>query len=189
MPSTVQPIVDLYAAQGGARHGNEPVTQLEHALQCAELARRAGAAVELVAAAFLHDVGHLIAPQPHFTVRAIDDLHQYVSLAYLRPLFGAAVLEPIRLHVDAKRYLCHADPGYRELLSAAGKRRLELQGGPLTGGEASAFLRHRFAQDALRLRRWDDQAKIPGWRTEGLKRIAEVLESAAGCHKTAMAGA
>ena len=189
MLATVHSIIDLYVAKGGARYGSELVSQLEHALQCAQLARRARAGVELVAAAFLHDIGHLIIQRPHFIGREIDDLHQFVGLPFLRTLFGTAVLDPIRLHVDAKRYLCHAEPGYWERLSPASKHSLELQGGRLSAGEASAFLGQRFARDAIRLRRWDDGAKVPDQPLPRLADVTMMLESAASCHKTAIAGA
>jgi predicted HD phosphohydrolase len=167
MLDTVQDIIDLYAARGGAGHGSGLISQVEHALQCASLARQHGATDELLAAAFLHDIGHIVIVRPRFVGREIDDLHQFVALPFLRSLFGAAVLEPIRLHVDAKRYL----------------------GGPMSNAEASAFLRHRFAGDAIRLRRWDDAARVPGLAVPELAAMGVVLEAAAGCHKTATAGA
>jgi phosphonate degradation associated HDIG domain protein len=189
MLSTVDSIIHLYVAEGGAHYGGEAVTQLEHALQCAQLARRAGSGDELVAAAFLHDIGHLVAPQPHFIAGAIDDLHQYVPLPSLRPMFGTAVLEPIRLHVDAKRYLCFKEAGYWHRLSPASKHDLDLQGGPLTAGESSAFLGQRFAREAIRLRHWDDEAKVPGQAMLDLATMAAVLAAAASCHQTATSGA
>ena len=189
MRTTVPNVIDLYAARGGVRYGSELVSQLEHALQCVRLAREAGAGVELVAASFLHDLGHLLAPQPQFMARDIDDLHQYVAMPYLRPLFGPAVLEPIRLHVDAKRYLTHAEPGYWDRLPPASKHSLRLQGGPFSVAEANAFLGQRFAREAVRLRRWDDEAKIPGRPVPDLADLTAVLQSAAGCHQAAMSGA
>jgi phosphonate degradation associated HDIG domain protein len=185
--TTVESIVGLYRKKGADQYGSEPVSQLEHALQCARLAAEAGAGVELVAAAFLHDVGHLVVERPHMIDREIDDLHQYIGLPFLRGLFGPGVLEPIRLHVDAKRYLCRAEDGYWERLSPASQHSLALQGGPFSGDEAGAFLRHRFAREAIRLRRWDDEAKVPALQAPELAAMVRVLEAAAGCHKTAMA--
>ena len=189
MLATRQRIIHLYAAKGGARYGSELVSQLEHALQCAQLAQEEGAGAELVAAAFLHDVGHLVVERPHFMGREIDDLHQFVGLPLLRGLLGAAVLEPIRLHVEAKRYLCRAEAGYWERLAPASKHSLELQGGPFSGAEAGSFLGRLHAREAIRLRRWDDRARLPGQSLPDLDFAAAVLENAAGCHKTAMAGA
>jgi phosphonate degradation associated HDIG domain protein len=189
MSVTVGTILSLYSETPVLHCGHEQVNQTEHALQCAQFARTDGAGVELVAAAFLHDIGHLIVERPRFVGPEIDDLHQYVGLPPLRALFGAAVLEPIRLHVDAKRYLCHAEPRYWERLSPASRRSLELQGGAFSACAASVFLGRRFARDAIRLRRWDDAAKVPGRPVPELADMTALLESAAGCHKTAMAGA
>ena len=189
MRTTLQNVIDLYAARGVARYGSELVSQLEHALQCAQLAQEEGAGAELVAAAFLHDVGHLVVERPHFMGREIDDLHQFVGLPLLRGLFGGAVLEPIRLHVEAKRYLCQAEAGYWEHLAPASKHSLELQGGPFSGAEAGSFLGRLHAREAIRLRRWDDRARLPGQNLPDLDFVSAVLEKAADCHKTAMAGA
>jgi phosphonate degradation associated HDIG domain protein len=189
MLATVQSIIDLYAAKGGARYGSELVSQLEHALQCAQLAQEEGAGTELVAAAFLHDVGHLVVERPNFMGREIDDLHQFVGLPLLRGLFGGAVLEPIRLHVEAKRYLCQAEAGYWDRLSPASRHSLELQGGPFSGVEAGRFLGRLHAREAISLRRWDDRARLPGQNLPDLDFVSAVLEKAADCHKTAMAGA
>lgn len=189
MHLSVGKIIDFYAERAGARYGSELVSQLEHALQCAQLALSDRASAELAAAAFLHDIGHLVAHRSHEIAREVDDLHQYLALPFLRGAFGGAVLEPIKLHVDAKRYLCHAEQGYWERLSPASKHSLELQGGAYTAGEAGAFMRQPFARDAVRLRRWDDMAKVPGLAVPDLGFITELLEDAASCHKTATAGA
>ncbi|MCM3208608.1 HD domain-containing protein, partial [Paenibacillus illinoisensis] len=130
-------------------YSGEPVTQLEHALQSGLLAEASGADEALVAAAFLHDLGHLLNRQGDTpSARGIDDLHQYYVLPFLRPLFSDAVLEPIRLHVDAKRCLCRTDAGYFESLSPDSVRSLALQGGIFSDEEAAAFLQRPFAEDA-----------------------------------------
>ena len=189
MTVSVEDLVRLYAEKASARYGSELVSQLEHALQSAQLAASEGAGAELCAAAFLHDIGHLVAQRPHELGRGIDDLHQYLALPFLRGTFGVAVLQPIKLHVEAKRYLCHAERGYWERLSPASKHSLELQGGAFTEEEAIAFLQQPFARDAVRLRRWDDTAKVPGLRVLDLSFITELLQDAADCHETAIAGA
>lgn len=189
MPITVDKIVSLYMDRSGLRYGSELVSQLEHALQTVQLARAEGAGPELCAAAFLHDVGHLVARRSGEVGREMDDLHQFLALAFLRGAFGVAVLQPIKLHVEAKRYLCAAEPGYWERLSPSSKHSLELQGGAFTAGEAAAFLDQPYARDAVRLRRWDDRAKVPGRPLPELGTIREILLDAADCHKTAMAGA
>jgi phosphonate degradation associated HDIG domain protein len=140
--------------------GRTGVTQMQHALQCAALATAAGAPEALVAAALLHDLGHLLQEQmAEEPDGRRDDVHQFAALPFLRPHFPAAVLEPIKLHVAAKRYLCAIEPGYWAGLSAGSKRSLELQGGPFKVDDAKNFMSQPFAADSLLLRRWDDQAK------------------------------
>lgn len=159
----------LFAALGARAYSGEPVTQLEHALQCARLAQAEGASEPLVAAALLHDIGHLVndcGDTP--TAQGIDDLHQFHGARWLRALFGREVTEPVRLHVAAKRWLCATRPGYLEALSADSQRSLALQGGPFDTAEAEAFSQTPFAADAVRLRLWDDAAKVAGLPTPTL---------------------
>ncbi len=182
MPVSADAVVALYAERGGMRYGSELVSQLEHALQCARRALDEGAGVELAAAAFLHDIGHLLARRTGEFGRGMDDLHQYLALPFLRGAFGASVLEPIKLHVDAKRYLCQAEPGYWDRLSPASKHALELQGGAYAAGEAALFIGQPYARDAVRLRRWDDAATIPGLAVPDLGFIATLLQEAASRH-------
>lgn len=182
MALTVEEITRLLGAKGQRQYGREAVSQLEHALQCAQLAEQAQESAETVVAALLHDLGHLLAAQPaDEAVRAQqqrDDLHQYIALPFLRGRFAPAVLEPIRLHVDAKRYLCAVDAAYWDTLSPASKRSLELQGGVYTQPQAQRFIAQPFAAEAVRLRRYDDLAKVPGQATPPLAhymRMAQAL--------------
>src|SRR5215469_14042757 len=135
----VDQILELFEARGAAAYLGEPVSQTEHALQAAHLAVLEGASDALVAAALLHDIGHLLGPDDDAAERGIDAVHEDRGCSWLAPHFGPEVTEPIRLHVPAKRYLCRVDPRYRVLLSPASIRSLELQGGALTSGEAEAF--------------------------------------------------
>ncbi|HUL94681.1 MAG TPA: HD domain-containing protein [Usitatibacter sp.] len=172
-------IEKLFRDHGGIAYSGEPVTQLEHALQSAGLAEREGATDELVTAAFLHDLGHLLNLQGETpTARGIDDQHQYYAIPFIRPLFPPAVVEPIRLHVDAKRALCSLETAYYEALSGDSKRSLTLQGGIFSRPQVEAFMAKPFAADAVRLRRWDDRAKVPGAATAP---IGHYLEIAARC--------
>jgi predicted HD phosphohydrolase len=113
--------------------------------------------------------------QPHHVESAIDDVHQFLAIPFLRGTFCDAVLEPIRLHVDAKRYLCRAEASYGQRLSAASRHSLELQGGRFGEIQAERFLARPFSWDAIRLRRWDDQAKVPGKITPPLDHFATIL--------------
>lgn len=181
MPLTVKEITRLLTVRGDRQSAREPVSQLEHALQCAHLAEKSGASTELIVAALLHDVGHLLAAERNNRADGglpCDDLHPYIALPFLRGLLPDGVLEPIRLHVDAKRYLCHAMDGYWDRLSPASKQSLELQGGVFTPFQATQFLSHPSAPDAVKLRQWDDQANVPGlptpplaWYIDRLQRV------------------
>ena len=167
----------LFRDHGHIAYSGEGVSQLEHALQSAQLAEAAEAPIELVTAAFLHDLGHLLNLQGESpTARGIDDQHQYFAIPFLRPLFGPAVIDPIRLHVDAKRALCALEPGYHAALSEDSKRSLELQGGIYTAAEAGAFLTRAHAPEAMRLRRWDDQSKVAGAATPPLEHYLGIAQ-------------
>jgi phosphonate degradation associated HDIG domain protein len=179
MALNVEEIVGLYGKRGTRMYGSEPVNQAEHALQCAMLAAEGGASAELIAASFLHDIGHLVAELPHTLERESDDVHQYLAIPFLRGTFTDAVLEPIRLHVDAKRYLCRVDASYWDSLSPASRHSLELQGGKFDAIAADRFLARPWSWDAIRLRRWDDFAKVPGRATPGLQDLEAVLRSVA----------
>ena len=157
----------------------EAISQLEHALQCADMAEQAGETPETIVAALLHDMGHLLAAErdgqsEHDTSK--DDLHQYIALPFLRTLFPDAVLEPIRLHVDAKRYLCLMDSGYWAELSPASKHSLEQQGGVFSEQQAEVFMQQNFAAEAVRLRRYDDLAKVPAKVVPDLSHYAVYLQ-------------
>jgi phosphonate degradation associated HDIG domain protein len=183
MALSLSDIEQIFAERGGGRYAGEAVNQLQHALQCAQLAEADGADDELVTAALLHDLGHLLhdlgdTPSLH----GMDDIHQYRPLPFLRGLFGDAVIEPIKLHVDAKRYLCAMRPGYFADLSDDSKRSLGLQGGIFNEGQAEAFITQRGAPEAVRLRVWDDQAKVGGLATPPL---AYYLARARRCARVA----
>jgi phosphonate degradation associated HDIG domain protein len=176
---TISDICVLFARKGGREYDGEGVSQLEHALQTAVQAQAAGATDALVAAALLHDLGHMLNDQGETpTMRGVDDLHQFAALPFLRATFGDDVLEPIRLHVDAKRYLCATRPAYFESLSADSKRSLALQGGVYSPADAAAFIARPYAKDAVRLRLWDDLAKVPGAPTPPLAHFISALEAA-----------
>jgi len=177
MMLNLQDIDTLFQQYGHRQYSGETVTQQEHALQSAMLAEQELAPAALIAAALLHDLGHMLDRQEGTPTSAgIDDLHQYRILPFLRPLFGEEVLAPIRLHVDAKRYLCATDPAYFATLSADSVRSLALQGGIFSPEQASAFSAMPFAADAVRLRRWDDQAKQAGLLTPDYAHFSRYLK-------------
>ncbi|MEO0802253.1 MAG: phosphonate degradation HD-domain oxygenase [Cyanobacteria bacterium J06642_2] len=168
-------IAAIFERKGSDRYGETAVSQLEHALQCAALAEFVDASPASIAASLLHDVGHLLHGLGQDAAeRGIDDRHEYRALPYLKSQFSPAVTEPIRLHVDAKRYLCAIDENYWSTLSPASKLSLELQGGIFSVEEAREFGDRPYAQDAMQLRIWDDKAKVEGLVTPDLKHFLDV---------------
>lgn len=165
-----------FAQHGGAHYG-EDVTQLDHALQCAQLATEHGCTEALVAAALLHDIGRMIDPAGNDAEQqGIDAGHEALGAAWLSPYFPPSVIEPIRLHVAAKRYLCATDPAYAAKLSAASILSLNVQGGPMPAADISAFEAEPFYADAVQLRRFDDWGKREGAAPAPLATYRALLE-------------
>lgn len=178
-PGSVDEIYRAFAARGGDFYG-ENVTQLEHALQCAFLAEQEGAGEALIAAALLHDYGHLFEGRGEAAERLGRDAHhELYGARALRRWFGKAVTAPIALHVAAKRYLCAAEPGYEAQLSPASILSLQLQGGRFTPAQCRSFELRPFAEDAIRLRRWDDHGKLVGRPAPDLEHYRPLLERVA----------
>jgi len=181
--TAVEVIGALFAGPGARDYLGEAVTIGEHMLQAAALAEAAGADGPLVAAALLHDIGHLRqAPSRGglggSSPRANTDArHGEAGARWLSRWFGAAVTEPVRLHVAAKRYLCAVDAGYSGLLSAESVRTLSLQGGPMTAGEVAAFEALPHGRNAVAVRRWDDRAKDPAVTAPRFAHFAPLLEA------------
>jgi [1-hydroxy-2-(trimethylamino)ethyl]phosphonate dioxygenase len=176
-------LIALFASRGGDGYFAENVTQAEHALQSAALAEAEHAGPALVVAALLHDVGHLIhTGGEDIAERGIDARHEAIGATYLARHFGPAVVEPVRLHVPAKRYLCAIDKSYWRDLSPASKRSLELQGGIFSPDEAEEFAGLPQAQDAVRLRRWDDQAKVVGLETKPVEAYRDLIAQVMASH-------
>jgi phosphonate degradation associated HDIG domain protein len=173
-------IGELFASEGLADYLGEPVSQAAHMLQAAALAERDKAAPPLVAAALLHDVGHFTGTVTGRDLMAgTDNSHGEQGAAWLSRWFGPEVTEPVRLHVAAKRYLCAVEPGYLARLSPASVYTLGVQGGPMEPGEIAAFLAGAYAQDACRVRRWDDAAKDAAAWTPEFAHFAPVLSALA----------
>jgi gamma-butyrobetaine dioxygenase len=174
----VDEIFERFAASGDELYIGEPVTIGQHMLQAAALAQRDGSPPELVAAALLHDYGHLLTDLPeHSAEQGIDTEHEELGFAYLEELFPAGVTEPIRLHVAAKRYLVAVDESYRAELSPASVLSLELQGGPMSAEEVAQFERGGHAEAACRLRRYDDAGKDPSAEVPPLESYRPLLQS------------
>jgi phosphonate degradation associated HDIG domain protein len=175
----VAQILRLFAQRGDSAYGGEAVSQREHALQAAHLAQASGAGADLIAAALLHDVGHLLHNLPDDAPdEGVDDRHETLAGRWLTRWFGPGVIEPVRLHVAAKRYLCAVEPGYLEQLSGPSRVSLELQGGPMDHAECQQFEESPHSQAAVALRRWDDAAKIPALTVPAIDHYIPCLETA-----------
>jgi phosphonate degradation associated HDIG domain protein len=173
---SVESLLDLYERRGDEHYG-EDVTQHSHAVQCAVLASNDGAIDELVAAALLHDVGHLLAGDRPMGWRngVDDDRHEALGARALASLLGSGVAAPVALHVTAKRWRCAVDPSYLAALSDTSRATLVAQGGPLDDDECERFAKHPAFRDAVRLRGWDDAAKDPAAPAPSLRNYEPLL--------------
>jgi [1-hydroxy-2-(trimethylamino)ethyl]phosphonate dioxygenase len=175
----VDEIFRTFREYGSEQYLGEQVSMTEHMLQSAHAAEQDSASPTLVAAALLHDYGHFIHDLPEDAAdHGIDTRHEHVAFDFLSQHFGPEVVEPIRMHVAAKRYLCAVEPVYMQQLSPASVHSLELQGGPYSDDEVAGFELSPHAQDAVRLRRYDDVGKVPGLETPDLEHYRAVLEAA-----------
>ena len=171
----VAELVDLYARLGGLHYG-EDVSQLEHAVQTAHHAKLDSASPALVAAALLHDVGHLMQKIGEDAAdHGVDTRHEHIGAGYLARAFGPDVTDPIRLHVAAKRYRVAVDADYLERLSKASLQSLALQGGPMSPDEVEAFLADPAAEAALKLRAYDEAGKTPDAEVAGFESYHDLL--------------
>lgn len=165
MEETVNEIMDLYNQYGGDDYIGEPVSQLEHMVQCAQLAEEEGFSDDVILAAFFHDIGHLCGYLlPNGEVQHMDGFglldHEKMGASYLRSKgFSENLAALVASHVQAKRYLTFKDPAYFDKLSEASKKTLEFQGGVMTADEAKAFESDALSSLYVSLRRWDERAK------------------------------
>jgi phosphonate degradation associated HDIG domain protein len=195
---SIDDIQTLFDQHGHEQYTGEPVTQLEHALQAALLAEQNGANDELITAALLHDIGHLIQTNNSSEFRStehngktlsptqlgIDDVHQYAAIPFLRGLFSNRVLGAIQMHVDAKRYLCATRPDYFAKLSTDSVRSLAMQGGIFSSSEAAEFIQKEGADQAVQLRVWDDLAKTKDLSTPTLSHYLEIARRCSSSEST-----
>ena len=175
MTAMADRLLAALAGSGRHRYGEEVVSELEHALQCAELAREAGADDDLQLACLLHDVGRFAVDQAlvsDTTERTAVGTgargHHEVGADLLAPWVPERVAWCVRMHADAKRYLCATEPAYFDHLSPVSQRTLRMQGGIMSAEAATRFAAHPWLRDAVALRRWDDLAKVKGMPTRSL---------------------
>ncbi len=178
MGDSVDEVVELYERYGSSPY-DEAVSMTAHSIQTAMGAVHAGATDALVVAALLHDVGHLLLTRARGNEDFLqsDWYHDRVGAEWLRPRFGETVAEPVRLHVEAKRYLCHREPCHAAALSPASTASLAVQGGPHTEREALRFEASPHAAAAVAVRRWDDSGKITSRTVPSFAEFVPVLRS------------
>lgn len=182
MPNTQAQIALLFDLfdRFGAEHYGEAVSQLQHALQCAQLARDHACSDAMILASLLHDIGRMIDPTGNDAeLEGIDARHEVIGAQALSALFGPEVTEPVRLHVDAKRYLCATDAAYAGSLSAASILSLAVQGGAMTADEQDRFEQEPYFADAIQLRRFDDWGKRSGCEVATLESYRPLIEALA----------
>ena len=153
--------IEAIYSRWGTNKYDEQVSQIEHAVQCAEYARLDNASDELVVATLLHDIGHLLElerREGNADVAKNDD-HESTGAAFLARHFSSAVTAPIALHVEAKRFLCTTEETYFAKLSPGSVRSLEMQGGKMNAEEVERFAKHPARENAVALRRWDELGK------------------------------
>jgi gamma-butyrobetaine dioxygenase len=176
-------VARLLSTAGARDYLGEPVTVLEHLLRAGSLAEAAGMPPALVAAALLHDVGHLLEADGSAGLSGAelmagrDNEHAERGARWLARWFGPEVTEPVRLHVEAKRYLCATEPGYQGLLSEASRHTLAVQGGPMSAAQARLFAASGQAAQAVAIRRLDDKAKDGAVQGKGLEYFLPLLRS------------
>jgi predicted HD phosphohydrolase len=189
MKCTPESIANLYQSVGTLTHACEQVTPLAHAWQCGRLAEKSGANLPLQLASWLHDIGHLwVNGEGSPALRGENDVHEDVGASLLLPVFGESVSEPVRWHVQAKRYLVTTRPGYAKKLSPESLRSLQLQGGVMSSADCQAFEKTPHFVDALKLRVWDDLGKNTSWfdvtQEEALQHLSALMSALAARHVT-----
>lgn len=170
-------IADIFERRGAEDYLGEPVTVSQHMLQGAVLAQRENAPEELIAAALLHDIGHFTSEFGPMSIGDVaDNFHDQAGARALEPFFPPVIVECVRLHVAAKRYLCATDPSYYDKLSEASKHTLKLQGGPMNQAEVADFRRNPHHAEAVRVRLWDEGGKDPAMTTPPIAHYLPLLQ-------------
>ncbi|MEI6159168.1 MAG: HD domain-containing protein [Roseococcus sp.] len=170
-------IAELIELKAGGQYGLADINQRQHALQSAWLAERAGCSEALIAAALLHDIGHMVHNLGENPAEdGVDDEHERLGYEFLASMFGPEVTEPVRLHVAGKRYLCATEADYFAKLSKDSVLSLSLQGGPMSPEEVAAFEAVPEYKDAVQLRRFDEQAKVKGLETPPASHFLRYVE-------------
>ena len=158
----VNHIEDIFNRRGAESYLGEDVTMAQHMLQAAQCAEESGADESLIVAALLHDIGHYKNEIPETALaKGINNYHEEAGANFLEDYFPVSVIEPIRQHVSAKRYLCAVKSNYFQSLSVASVHTLNLQGGPMNENEIKEFEKNAYLDDCVKLRYCDEGAKDP----------------------------
>lgn len=179
---------DIFERRGGEEYLGEPVTMAEHMLQGACLAEQQGESEIIIVSALLHDIGHFTSEFGTFSMEDTHDRHhEEAGAAVLERFFPKLVIDCVREHVAAKRYICATDPAYFGELSAASIHSLKLQGGPMNAEEVIAFEKNPNVAEIVRVRRLDDAGKIAGMVTPGFDHYAPMIQRIVDAHYRSLA--
>ena len=177
-------LADIFMRRGSEAYLGEPVTMEQHMLQAAHYALSDGQDEVVVVAALLHDIGHFTSEFGSYSPSdTIDKFHETSGADVLQGLFPSLVIDCVRYHVAAKRYLCAVDATYFGQLSAASVHSLSLQGGPMCATEVDRFKRQEHLRDIVNVRLYDDAGKDPGLRVEPFSYYAPILQRVADHHR------
>lgn len=177
--NTIAEIRQLFNSQGNNEYYGEKISQFEHAAQAALLAQKQGFDYEVQIAAFLHDIGHLF---PTSSEEELMELygrkdHESVAADWLRARgFSEKIGVLIENHVNAKRYLCFVNETYFENLSEASLKTLEFQGGRMSADEAKVFEQNPYFETIIKMRRWDEAAKIEAMKLPDLDYFMNICQ-------------
>lgn len=170
-------IGDIFHRRGADSYLGEDVTMSEHMLQGAYLAEKSGAEDPVIAAALLHDIGHYTNEFPEDALeKGVNNYHDSAGADVIKDFFPSLVIDAIRYHVAAKRYLCAVEEDYFRRLSNASVHTLNLQGGPMSADEIAVFRSQPHLETIIQVRRWDDEGKVAGVKTPEFSHYAPMLQ-------------
>lgn len=176
-------LADIFTRRGGEEYLGEPVTMAQHMLQGATLAERQDLPEDVIVAALLHDIGHFTSEFGAYHPEDTEDRHhEDAGAEVLAPFFPSLVIDCVRYHVAAKRYLCATRPTYLKRLSAASLHTLELQGGPMDAGEVEAFEKNRNVERIVQVRYLDEAGKDPNLITPSFAYFAPMVQRVVDRH-------
>jgi [1-hydroxy-2-(trimethylamino)ethyl]phosphonate dioxygenase len=182
-------LADIFARRGGEEYLGEPVTMAQHMLQAASFAEQAGQAEEVIVAALLHDIGHFTGAFGTYSPDDTEDRHhEDAGGEVLAPFFPPRVVDCVRHHVAAKRYLCATRPAYFKQLSPASVHTLRLQGGPMRAHEVAAFERNPHLNDIIKVRVYDEAGKQADMATPSFAHYAPMVQRVVDAHHAVTSG-